>query len=1073
MVLLVYKASAGSGKTFTLAVEYIKHLILNPRAYKQILAVTFTNKATAEMKERILQQLYGIWKGQSASEAYFKRIQLDLKDYKPYDPDTPYTLHFTDNDIRCQAGMALSYILHDYSNFRVVTIDSFFQSVMRGLARELDLNPNLQVELNQTDILNEAVNSLIAKLIPSSPVLAWLLDYIEERIQSDKRWSVSEEIKRFGNNIFNEEYVERGELLRQQLQDINVAKQYRKELRMLERTALNKMQAYHTLFIQKLEACGLSENDLNNRAKGISSYFCKLRDGKLSDKEVMNITLAKHLDSAENWASKSSRRRTEIINIAENSLRPLLQEAEATRQKCHAQITNCRLSLHHLNELQLLNHIDEEVRIQNHEHNRFLLSDTNALLHRLMQEGDSSFIYEKIGSSIRNVMIDEFQDTSRMQWDNFQLLLLEGLSQGADSLIVGDVKQSIYRWRNGDWRILNALSTSKQPQLLARFPLKLETLKTNRRSEANIIQFNNELFTQIVSYINNKYIDDFGEDCEPLLRAYADVEQLSPKTDIKGFAKVQLINSDEGNDYVKQTLHSMASEVQVLLQQGVKPSDIAILVRKNKNIPAIADFFEQEIGIQVISDEAFRLDASQAVCLLIDALRYLSDKRRVISLHSLKMHNLQHVLPYELIQHYDELHLMPLYELVEELYRILDISHISGQDAYLFTFFDSINEYLQANPSNINSFLKYWDEQLCSTTIPGSQAEGIRILSIHKSKGLEYHTVLIPFCDWKMENERNDQLVWCVPTQSPYDRLPLIPISYSTAMADSIYREDYINERLQLWVDNLNLLYVACTRAGKNLIIWSKKDKRGSMSELLSAALPIMADAGCGQWEESTSTFCLGKPCPSPAKRHSEKTCAEDNRFTIHPETVTLTMHSAMYDISFRQSNRSADFIAGTENNEDSTQHFINRGRMMHTLFADIATLNDIDAAIERLVSDGVIGSAEEEKEIRRLTTQAFRLPQVADWYSGKWNLLNERGILWIEEGDLCNRRPDRVMWKEKEIVVVDFKFGKPNPSHDKQVKGYIHLLERMEDTNCTHISGYLWYVEDNRINLIEKRVRI
>ena len=220
MELLVYKASAGSGKTFTLAVEYIKHLILNPRAYRQILAVTFTNKATAEMKERILQQLYGIWLSDPASEPYLNRIREDLRQK-----------NLSDSDIRWAAGTALQYMLHDYSRFRVETIDSFFQSVMRNLARELELSPNLNIELNNADVLSDAVDSLIEKLTPSSPVLAWLLDYINERIADDKRWNVSDEIKRFGWNIFDEGYIERGEGLRQQLKEPDIIKLYRNVLR--------------------------------------------------------------------------------------------------------------------------------------------------------------------------------------------------------------------------------------------------------------------------------------------------------------------------------------------------------------------------------------------------------------------------------------------------------------------------------------------------------------------------------------------------------------------------------------------------------------------------------------------------------------------------------------------------------------------------------------------------------------------------------------------------------------------------------------------------------------------------
>ena len=567
MELLVYKASAGSGKTFTLAVEYIKLLILNPRAYRQILAVTFTNKATAEMKERILTQLYGIWKADPASDAYLKRIKEDLK-----------SSSLSDKELRQRAGMALQYMLHDYSRFRVETIDSFFQSVMRNLARELELSPNLNIELNNADVLSDAVDSMIEKLTPSSPVLAWLLDYINERIADDKRWNVSNEVKSFGRNIFDESYIERGEGLRLKLRSPETIKLYRDVLREMETDALEQMKGFYDQFEGELDGHALVPEDLKGGARGIGSYFRKLRDGRLTDKDVLNATLQNSLADAKNWATKTSSRKDEIIRLAETSLIPLLQDAERLRPQKSRTINSCRLSLQHLNKLQLLNHIDEEVRTLNREHNRFLLSDTNALLHKLVHEGDSSFVFEKIGANIRNVMIDEFQDTSRMQWDNFRLLLLEGLSQGADSLIVGDVKQSIYRWRNGDWGILNSLGSSQsQPQLYNNssqlsfpFPVRVETLKVNRRSETNVINFNNRLFTAAVDYQNSLHLEELKEECFPLKRAYADVAQESPKTDSKGYVKVSFIEPDEERNYTEKTLSALGEEVQRLLSEGVK-----------------------------------------------------------------------------------------------------------------------------------------------------------------------------------------------------------------------------------------------------------------------------------------------------------------------------------------------------------------------------------------------------------------------------------------------------------------------------------------------------------------------
>ena len=1120
MELLVYKASAGSGKTFTLAVEYIKHLIINPHAYRQILAVTFTNKATAEMKERILTQLYGIWKGEPSSEAYLKEIKERLGRIKNEGLRIKKgdESGLTDEDIRQRAGMALQYMLHDYSRFRVETIDSFFQSVMRNLARELELSPNLNIELNNSEVLSDAVDSLIEKLTPTSPVLAWLLDYIDERIRDDKRWNVSNEVKGFGRNIFDESYIERGEKLRECLRTPNTLKLYRDVLRDMETEALEQMKSFYDQFEGELEGHALTPEDLKGGARGIGSYFRKLRDGKLSDKDVLNATLQNSLADAKNWATKTSSRKDDIIRLAETSLMPLLQEAERMRPQRNRTLNSCRLSLQHLNKLQLLNHIDEEVRTLNREHNRFLLSDTNALLHKLVCEGDSSFVFEKIGANIRNVMIDEFQDTSRMQWDNFRLLLLEGLSQGADSLIVGDVKQSIYRWRNGDWGILNSLGNEESGifnSQLKNFPVRVETLKTNRRSETNIIRFNNQVFTAAIDYLNTLHLNELKEDCQPLKRAYADVVQESPKSKECGYVKATFLEPDDEHNYTEQTLLALGEEVQQLLEKGVTLNDITILVRKNKNIPPIADYFDKELHLPVVSDEAFRLDASLAICILIDALRCLSNPENKIAEASLManyklqianngqqddssvLSSLCHptalsFLPEAFTSRREILRLMPLYELLEELFSIFGMSRIEKQDAYLFSFFDAVTEYLQSNSSELDGFIRYWDETLCSKTIPSGETDGIRILSIHKSKGLEFHTVLIPFCDWKLENETNNQLVWCVPPEEPYNAISLVPVNYSATMAESVYRTDYLHERLQLWVDNLNLLYVAFTRAGKNLILWSRKEQKGTMSELLAHTLPRIAKDGTGSWDEESAVYENGQICPSiiSVSQHDgdnpkdgeakPQYCGQEpevcgqkpqedrtpvNRLSQKAVKLPVHMESMLHNIEFRQSNRSADFIAGVDEAE-SSQRFINRGRLLHTLFSAIETKEDIDNAISQLVFEGVIGSTETEEEIRRLTERAFSMPQVKDWYSGTWQLFNECDIIWQENGELRTRRPDRVMIRGEEIVVVDFKFGKPNKRYNRQVQGYMQLLIRMGYA-AENIRGYLWYVEENNIESV------
>ena len=1057
--LLVYKASAGSGKTFTLAVEYIKHLIRNPYAYRHILAVTFTNKATTEMKERILGQLLGIW--------------LNDKDSSPYLAKLTEELQMDEKDIRESAGKALNFIIHDYSRFRVETIDSFFQSVMKNLSRELELGANMTIELDNTTALSEAVDSMIEKLDRNSPILHWLLDYIEERIQEDKQWKVANEIKGFGKNIFNEEYIEKGKELRKTLEDKDCIKNYRRTLKALEEEASEQMKGFAEQFFGILEINGLSIDDLNNKKKGIASYFNKLMEGNTSDK-ILNATVEKHLESAENWATKACSKRNAVIALANSELIPLLKEAENFRSKNDKIITSCKLSLNHVNNIRLLTSIDEEVRHLNYENNRFLLADTNALLHNIIREGDPSFVFEKIGTNIRNVMIDEFQDTSRMQWDNFKLLLLEGLSQGADSLIVGDVKQSIYRWRNGDWNILNGLKKT-----LGAFPIQEKTLKANHRSEANIVQFNNEIFTSARQILNNIHKQEQGKECEELKDAYKDVSQEICREEVKGSVKITFLPEKENISYQEDTLENLVKEVENMKNQGIQINDMAILVRKNKMIPLIASYFDKHTPYRIVSDEAFRLDASVAICMLMDALRYLVDGENRIAqaqlavsyqnevlqknldLNTILLGNLNDYLPKAFIDEQNELQLMPLYELLEKLFNIFQLSSLKEQEAYLFAFYDHVNEYLQKNSSELTAFINYWNEKLCWKTIPSGEIEGIRIISIHKSKGLEFHTVFLPFCDWSLENEL-PSYIWCSPKEAPFNELQLLPINYGTSMNKSIYQQDYLKEKLQLWVDNLNLLYVAFTRPKNNLVVWCKDGHKNSVSQLLADSI---IGTSCTKVEpegdsESKENYVyqLGSISPSNTKHNKQ---SSTNKLLVIPDGIPVQMESLETPIEFKQSNRSANFIDGEE---DQSDKYIRQGQLLHTLFSCLKTEKDIPNALERLRIEGIIESNEQEKQIRKLTEWALKHPKVKEWFSGTWNLYNECAIIYQENGELQTRRPDRVMIKDDQVVVVDFKFGKPKDTYNQQVKEYMTLLTNM---GYTHVRGYLWYVFNNELEEI------
>ena len=845
-----------------------------------------------------------------------------------------------------------------------------------------------------------------------------------------------------------------------------------------------------------LEHHGLTPEDLKNGSRGISSYFKKLETGSLGD-DLVNKTTTDCLTAAENWTSRTSPNKETIISLAESELMDILKAAEQMRPKTKLLVNSCDLSLKYLNNLRLLSYIDLEVHEQNNIHNRFLLSDTNALLHRLIHEGDASFIYEKIGTTIDRVMIDEFQDTSRLQWENFHLLLEECLAQKDGSLIVGDIKQSIYRWRGGDWKILAGLEEDPA------FRVKTIQLETNWRSEARIISFNNNLFETACRILDERMAEEKdGNDTNaaaPLVNAYSDVSQLCNKKEENGYVRLSFIQDSKDLPYSDTLLQQMTEEVERLIQTGININDIAILVRKKKVIPEIADYFDKHTPYRIVSDEAFRLDASLAICMMIDGLRYLADPEdhiacarlavayqkeilhRETDLNTILLNRVEDFLPEAFISQISTWRLMPLYELLEKLFLLFELKEIQEQDAYLCAFYDAVTEYLQNQSSELTAFLTYWDETMCSRTIPSGEMSGIKIMSIHKSKGLEFHTVLIPYCDWKMENETNNHLVWCpVPERyenlEPFNQLCLTPVNFSKNMNDSIYQDSYQEERLQLWVDNLNLLYVAFTRACKNLIVWAKSDTKGTVAELLQEALGQMAapkmnlqtitvelSAENLQMEEQADeieVYEYGVIMPSGSRKKDSATSG--NKLSQTSEDLPIYIESLETNIEFKQSNRSAAFIAGEED-EHSQDFYISRGQLLHYLFASVKTAEDLNQAVEKLKFEGIIETAEQEAEITRIARKALTQPQICKWFDGTWEVINECSIIYpLADGTVKTERPDRVMQKDGQVVVLDFKFGRKKAEYQQQVAGYMKLLREM---GHKQVEGYVWYVYTNELD--------
>ena len=1077
--LTIYKASAGSGKTFTLSVEYIKLLIKDPQSYRSTLAVTFTNKATEEMKLRILSQLYGIWKLLPDSKSYINKIKEDLDVTEEYMSE--------------RAGIALHNIVHNYSYFRIETIDSFFQSVLRNLARELDLTANLRIELNDYQIERNAVDELINSLNENSELLTWIMEYIRENMDDDKDWNVIGNIKKFGENIFREYYKTNSKKLNERLLEEGFFKRYTTKLRQMRNEAEVEIQNEAAQFFDALNHNGIEIDDLNNGKSGPAGYFIKMKNG-IYNNTIVTKRLQKVLDegSESSWVKQKSSKETQDIvrELANSTLTPLVHHAEDVRQKNWYIYGSAVLTLRHLNQLRLLNSIEKKVRMMNVEQNRFLLSDTHTLLHSLIRDTDSPFIFEKIGNYLENIMIDEFQDTSTVQWQNFKVLLEECMSHGEQqgNLIVGDVKQSIYRWRSGDWRMLNNIER-EFPYLNSM--LNVCSLDTNYRSSRRVITFNNAFFKRAseLEYADQKNSTPDTSSPEQLKKAYSDVAQKVPSfRDNHGYVSINLLPNE---DYRQQALQKTAEAVSLLLDSGANYSDIAILVRSNDIIQLIAEFFANELPyVKIVSDEAFRLDSSVSVNIIVNAMLWLTHPDNILAkayiakayqTYVLKKseqetnkllataEGIDSALPSAIIDKRNDLLTMPIFELAEQIYTLFNIGNIKGEDAYLYAFYDALTDFIANNTADINSFVEEWNDSIAAKTIQASAIDGIRIITIHQSKGLEFEHVVIPFCDWTLEKGNT---IWCTPQVEPYNELPLIPVDFSASqMKGTIYEIDYNEEHLQNCVDNLNLLYVAFTRAASSLFVIAQRGTPSSRSYIVEQAITDIKLEGSsldGDPSDKKAELLLSygelEIVEAKAKKKS------DNIFTPEVENMNVNMATFSNKVEFKQSNKSRDFVADDDENTDDDDHkqlsYIKTGKILHYLFSTINTTDDIDTSLAQLEMDGLIEeSGTNIKRLRDMLHKRFSNRQVADWFSSRWTLFNECTILDYDAATdtVREHRPDRVMKDEKtgEVIIVDFKFGSPRPEYAEQVNRYKALTQNMGYTN---VKGYLWFVYSNRI---------
>ena len=847
-MLTVYKASAGSGKTFQLVVEYLKIILSNPYNYKHILAVTFTNKATNEMKSRILEQLHLL------------AIEKDSPYIEPLQKDNNYTEQF----IRQRAKEVLKNILHDYNRFSINTIDSFTQKVIKAFNRELGISPNFTVELDNDILLQEASDRLLARINDDKDLLKWLREFSKEKIEANRSQRIDDDIQNLGKELFKESFQvffpDEGESVYNRENLNEFGKELRQIIRQFEKGIKNKALALFNAIVNAV----FSVDDFSYKKSGVAGYIQSLANGEIKEPGTRVLTAC---EDAEKWYAAKHKQADDLHNLVDSKLQPGLIDLVEFYTTNTVRYNTAQATLRQLRMLGILSDLKEEIQKIQQEKGALQLSDSNLLLSKIIGQSDSPFVYEKIGNYYKHFMLDEFQDTSGLQWKNFKPLLENSLAEGNANLIVGDVKQSIYRWRNSDWSILSEqLDAQFSPEQKQDF-----TLEKNWRSDKNIIAFNNAIFGELKTAFEDYLIGSL-ENREAYIQKfdhiYSSYQQEAGKTkgEPTGLTQINFLPED---DFEETATERLVEQVKYLQDQGIKAKDIAILIRKNKEGGPIIEAFlaaakleeNKKYNLSVLSNESLFLHASKAVLLVINTIELLIDPENKITQATLlhlwqswlkpglktmgvpvQSNNGQSLLDFndysdwhlqlgfdeefrtELTGKLDQVKrkvlLTSLDETITHICALFGLFNFESELPFLQTLIDKAGELKISLSNDLSNLLYWWNEKGSNTSVNvNEEVSSIRLMTVHKSKGLEFKAVLLPYLDWKTSwSGTTAPLLWCKPQSEPFNKFPLLPIQAGKHMETSEFAPMYFEEKMNYYIDTLNLVYVAFTRAASVLI---------------------------------------------------------------------------------------------------------------------------------------------------------------------------------------------------------------------------------------------------------------
>lgn len=960
-------------------------------------------------------------------------------------------------------------ILHNYSQFSISTIDAFFQRVIRSFTRESGLMGDYRLEIDQDLVLEEVIDDLIDELGSNKELTEWVVEFAKDSLENERAWDVRMSLRMFAEQIFREEFKVIEQDIINETNDHNFFKELKNKLWQIKNAFLNKVSKPAAEALRILQEKNWDMTEISyGKNSGVLTFFDMFATQKnLKDWKEPGDRMQNYFTKAEKWPSKTASNAADMIATADQKLIPIIHELLDAYTTHYKEALSAELVLRNMYVFGLIADISRKLREYKERNNTMLLADAPKFLNGVIADSDTPFIYEKVGSFYRNFLIDEFQDTSGFQWKNFLPLLSNSLDQGNRSIVVGDVKQAVYRWRGGDLKLLQ----QQVEQQIGKERVQTIELDTNYRSAPEIIRFNNVLFKNAATLVKDITSGDLPE------ASFQDVAQKDFKKH-EGFVQIQFIQDSEDKGWQDQAMENIPKQLEQLQLLGVKLKDIAILVRKNSEGQQIAANLLQyknsplanpDCRYDVISNESLRLDGAACVNLLLAAMRYMQFPEDSIARAQLsyeyariqksdlplnevfKVANqvfFENNLPEAFSKSKAWLKRLPLFELTETLIHIFKLGNLEGELAYLQAFQELVLQFYSREKNDVGAFLEWWEDNKHKQSLQVSgEVDAVQIVTVHKSKGLQFKYVLIPFCSWGMDHDRfNAPLLWVNSETGPFKGAGHLPVEYASRLKESCFADFYHEECVRSYLDNLNLLYVAFTRAEQALLVTAPHPKsKGAQGNTVAKLIMDSIERDESLKQNWSSTALLWKSGELVAVREEKK--SEAGALQLATYLVSRWRDKLVIK------RQSISYFDDSAEQQEKVKHGIH----MHAVLSRIHYTDEIPETLKAIVQEGLITEDEREPLAAQLN-ELLANPVINDWFSKSWTVKTEVPII-LPGGD--ENRIDRLMIKDKKAIVVDFKTGAHSRDDLAQVKAYINILRQM---NFIEVEGYILYLKEREV---------